>query len=156
MQAMSVDSHHQRPGAPSWSTHADEALSRRGSRASTARHAVLAALDSQACCASAQEIHARITTDGTAIGIASVYRTLELLHGLALITRVDTGDGVARYEPTHPNGEHHHHLVCNTCGAVEAFHDGELEAAIHAVADRVDFRVDAHDIALRGACRRCR
>jgi Fe2+ or Zn2+ uptake regulation protein len=39
---------------------------------------------------------------------------------------------------------------------VEAFHDDALEEAIHRIADRVDFRVDAHDVALRGACRSCR
>lgn len=132
------------------------ALARKGTRRSSARDAVVAALAQQDCCASAQEIHARLRAAGSTIGIASVYRTLELLHGMGLVTRVDTGDGVARFEPMHPDGAHHHHLVCTTCGAVEAFHDDALEQAIHRVADRVDFRVDAHDVALRGACRACR
>ena len=139
-----------------WDAHAADALARKGTRRSSARDAVVTALAAQDCCASAQEIHARLRTSGSAIGIASVYRTLELLHGMGLVTRVDTGDGVARFEPTHPDGEHHHHLVCTSCGAVEAFHDDALEEAIHRIADRVDFRVDAHDVALRGACRACR
>lgn len=139
-----------------WDAHAAEALARKGTRRSSARDAVVAALAAQECCASAQEIHGRLRASGSTIGIASVYRTLELLHGMGLVTRVDTGDGVARFEPTHPGGEHHHHLVCTSCGAVEAFQDDALEQAIHRVADRVDFRVDAHDVALRGACRACR
>jgi Fur family transcriptional regulator, ferric uptake regulator len=139
-----------------WNAHATAALAHKGTRRSSARDAVVTTLAAQDCCASAQEIHARLRTDGSAIGIASVYRTLELLHGMGLVTRVDTGDGVARFEPTHPGGEHHHHLVCTSCGAVEAFHDDALEEAILRIAARVDLRVDAHDVALRGACRACR
>lgn len=148
--------HHHHPASPIWEAHARAALAAQGSRAGGARDRVIAALAEQDCCASAQEIHAQIAATGQATGIASVYRTLELLHGLALITRIDTGDGVARFEPTHPDGAHHHHLVCDSCGSVEAFHDEALETTIHTVADGVDFRVDAHDVVLRGACRDCR
>ncbi len=139
-----------------WADHADAALARRGGRRSTARDAVLGALADQDCCASAQEIHERLRADGSPVGIASVYRSLDLLHGLGLVTRVDTGDGIARYEPALPGGEHHHHLVCIRCGGVEAFQDEALEAAIHAVGERVDFEVTWHDVALRGVCRACR
>ncbi len=139
-----------------WDTHAGEALTRKGTRRSAVRDAVVAALAAQECCASAQEIHARLRSGGSTIGIASVYRTLELLHGMGLVTRVDTGDGVARFEPSQADGEHHHHLVCTRCGAVQAFQDDGLEQAIHAVADRVDFEVTGHDVALRGLCGSCR
>lgn len=148
--------HHHHSTSPIWEAHARAALAAQGSRVGGARQLVIAALAAQDCCASAQEIHAQIAATGGATGIASVYRTLELLHSLSLITRIDTGDGVARFEPTHPDGEHHHHLVCDTCGSVEAFHDDALETVIHTVGDRVDFRVDAHDVVLRGACRSCR
>ena len=155
MQIVSTthDHHHD---LTAWAVHASAALSRPGTRAGGARQAVLASLAGQDCCASAQEIHARIRASGPPVGIASVYRTLDLLHGMNLLTRIDTGDGVARYEPAHPDGEHHHHLLCDTCGAVEAFHDDALEQAIHGVATRVDFRVTAHDVLLRGVCRICR
>ena len=154
---MSSPPTHAHTHAPdAWERHATDALARRGTRRSVARDAVVAALAAQECCASAQEIHTRLRADGSTIGIASVYRTLELLHGMGLVTRVETGDGVARFEPTHPGGEHHHHLVCTRCGAVEAFHDDALEEAIHRVAERVDFEVTGHDIALRGICSACR
>lgn len=157
MQTVSASPpHHHHSASPVWEAHARAALAAQGSRAGGARQLVIAALAGQDCCASAQEIHARIAGTGGATGIASVYRTLDLLHGLSLITRIDTGDGVARFEPTHPGGEHHHHLVCTRCGAVEAFHDDALEEAIHRVAERVDFEVTGHDIALRGICSACR
>lgn len=153
-----ASAHHHHHGADDahWADHARQALAARGGRASAVRDRVVAALDAQECCASAQEIHDRVRRDGASVGIASVYRTLDLLHGLGLVTRVDTGDGVARYEPIQPDGAHHHHLVCTRCGSVDAFQDDALEQAIHRVADRVDFEVTGHDVALRGVCGRCR
>lgn len=151
---MAAHAHHH--AGPTWIEHAEHELRRGGTRTGGARAAVLAALADQDCCASAHEIHDRIRAGGGTVGIASVYRSLELLHRHGLVARIDTGDGTARYEPADPSGEHHHHLVCDRCGAVEAFHDDALEAAIHAVAERVDFAVTGHDVALRGVCRACR
>ena len=155
---MAAHTHHGHAHGDSgaWTDPATRTLSAHGTRSGGARRAVVGALADQDCCASAQEIHERLRTDGSPVGIASVYRSLDLLHGLGLVTRVDTGDGIARYEPALPGGEHHHHLVCIRCGAVEAFQDVALEAAIHAVGERVDFEVTGHDVALRGACRTCR
>lgn len=155
---MAAHTHHAHPhGDPAaWTDHAARTLAEHGARSGGARRAVVATLADQDCCASAQEIHERLRAAGSPVGIASVYRSLDLLHGLGLVTRVDTGDGVARYEPALPGGEHHHHLVCVRCGGVEAFEDDALERAIHAVGDRVDFEVTAHDVALRGRCRACR
>ena len=88
--------------------------------------------------------------------LASIYRTLELLDRLHLARRVDAAEGVARYEPVDPSGEHHHHLVCARCGEVTAFEDNELERTIERLAERVDFTIDAHEVTLRGACPACR
>lgn len=153
---MSGTDHAHHHATDAWLPHATLVLRSAGTRSGGARSAILEELAAQSCCASAQEIHTRLRDAGSTIGIASVYRTLELLHGTGLVTRVDTGDGVARFEPMHPGGEHHHHLVCTRCGAVEAFHDDALEEAIHRVAERVDFEVTGHDIALRGICSACR
>jgi hypothetical protein len=71
-----------------------------------------------------------------------------------LVERIDTGPGSARYEARHASGEHHHHLVCDDCGKVEAFADEKLERAIHEVQKRAGAR--AHHILLRGACADCR
>jgi Fur family transcriptional regulator, ferric uptake regulator len=88
------------------------------------------------------------------VGRASVYRVLDELESLGLVSRVDVGDGVARYEPHGP--EHHHHLVCDGCGRLEPFQDDALEQAIHRLADRVSFDVADHDVTLHGSCERCR
>jgi len=54
-----------------------------------------------------------------------------------------------------PSGHHHHHVICGDCGVVGSFEDDGLERAIHARGDRLGYRVDAHDVVLRGACPDC-
>ena len=90
-----------------------------------------------------------------AVGLASVYRTLDLLERLRLIQRFEVGAGTARFEPMQPTGEHHHHLVCESCGEVSTFEDPALERAIERLSDRVDYAVGGHDVTLRGECPSC-
>lgn len=113
-------------------------------------------LGAQDCCLSAQEIHDGVRAGGAAVGIASVYRTLDGLAELGLVQRIDLGDGIARYEPAEPGGEHHHHLVCDDCGKVEPFEDRSLETALERVAGGHGYAMAAHDVVLRGACEDCR
>ncbi|MBN1530752.1 MAG: transcriptional repressor [Thermoleophilaceae bacterium] len=141
--------------AADWVGHANETLARGGYRASTPRAAVVSALADLGCSVTAKEISDRIEAGGQEVGLASVYRTLELLERLRLARRVDAGEGTARYEPVDPAGAHHHHLVCDRCGEVAAFEDIELERAIARLADRVAYSVDAHDVTLRGECPAC-
>jgi Fur family ferric uptake transcriptional regulator len=139
-----------------WSEHALATLEREGFRAGAARTRVVDALARQNCCATAQEIADELRADDARVGIASVYRALEVLDRLGLVHRLDVGDGSARYEAAHPGGEHHHHVVCNHCGRVAQFADDGLEQAIATLSQRLDFAIDAHDVVLRGTCPSCR
>jgi Fur family ferric uptake transcriptional regulator len=139
-----------------WTTTTLGRLRAAGYRSGGARRIVVELLGRQDCCLTAQEIFDRLRADGRAVGIASVYRVLDLLGDLGLVQRIDVGAGTARYEPSLPSGEHHHHLVCDDCGKVEAFADPELEQAIHRVEGRTGYSVAAHDVVLRGACGDCR
>ena len=125
-------------------------------RSGGARRVVVDFLGRQDCCLSAQEIHDRLRVAGVRVGIASVYRALDGLAELGLVLKVDLGDGVSRFEPADPRGDHHHHLVCDDCGKVEPFADQALEAAIVSVAGGRGYDVAAHDVVLRGACGDCR
>ena len=69
--------------------------------------------------------------------------------------KIELGAGVTRYEPVRAGGEHHHHVVCDACGKVEAFADDRLEHALHRVEHATGYRVAAHDVVLRGACSDC-
>jgi Fur family ferric uptake transcriptional regulator len=139
-----------------WVGHAHATLERDGYRLSAPRSAVVESLADLSCSVTAKEIADHLRRRGEDVGVASIYRTLELLDRLRLARRVDSGEGVARYEPVDPSGEHHHHLVCQNCGEVTAFEDNELERAIERLSHRVDYAVDAHDVTLRGECPDCR
>ena len=141
-----------------WSDHALAGLSTAGLRRGGARTAVVAFLDEQRCCLSAQEIHEGIRAQGGAVGVASVYRALETLAALRLVQRVDVGDGVARFEPAGADGHHHHHhhLVCGDCGRVEPFTDERLERELADAAGRLGYAMEQHEVGLRGACADCR
>ena len=139
-----------------WIGHARDTLERDGYRLSAPRAAVVDTLATLGCSVTAKEIADRLREQGEDIGVASIYRTLDLLDRLRLARRVDAAEGVARYEPIDPSGEHHHHLVCQSCGEVTAFEDGELEQAIEQLSRRVDYAIDAHDVTLRGECPECR
>ena len=137
-----------------WQTHAQRELSRSGHRAGGARDEVLALLAGQKCCLSAQAIHDRLRDEQRAVGLASVYRAVEVLARLGLVRRVDV-DGTACFEPADPSGEHHHHAICDRCGRLDAFEDAALEDLIDGVADRLGYAIEGHDVVLRGTCPGC-
>jgi Fur family transcriptional regulator, ferric uptake regulator len=86
-----------------------------------------------------------------ALGLATTYRTIELLRRSGAV-RPLTGAGRAAYVSCRP--DHHHHLVCVSCGGVEetelcaAPSDAELRR-------RHGFRAQAHELDIYGVCRRC-
>jgi Fur family ferric uptake transcriptional regulator len=107
----------------SWAEATNASLRSQGHRSGGARRAVIELLGRQRCCLTAQEIFDQLRTEGRRVGIASVYRTLEQLTRDGFVQRIDIGAGTSRFEPIHADGEHHHHLVCDDCGKVEAFAD---------------------------------
>jgi Fur family ferric uptake transcriptional regulator len=142
--------------AATWTTEALDSLTEAGYRRGGARQAVVELLGRQDCCLSAQEIFDRLRKARRPVGIASVYRALEVLADLRLVKRVEAGDGIARYEPAAGGSDHHHHLVCRDCGKVEAFSDSRLERAIDRAAGGLGYSVEEHEVVLMGACESCR
>ncbi len=145
------------PPAEGWIKLTRAELQRAGHRSSAPRAAVVELLGRQTCVLSAREISDRLHAEGTPVGIATVYRTLELLARMRLVQRLDMGTDPARYEPALPGGDHHHHhLVCEQCSEVTAFDDPALERAIDRLSRELDYRVGDHDVVLRGLCPDCR
>ncbi len=139
-----------------WADHAAVTLNRHGFRSGAARRRVVDALATRDCCATAQELADELRASGSNVGIASVYRALEVLDRIGLVRRLEVGDGTTRYEAARADGEHHHHVVCSRCGAVAQFADEPIEAAIAALSARLDFAIDQHEVMLRGLCPDCR
>jgi Fur family ferric uptake transcriptional regulator len=147
---------HDHGDAECWAERATEALAEAGYRRGGARAAVIGLLDRQQCALSAAEIEdtLREGDSGRPVARASIYRILEELERLGLITRVEVGQGLARFEAARSEG-HHHHMVCDACGQVIPFEDPDLERSIQRLADRVTFTVSEHDVVLHGSCAGC-
>lgn len=92
------------------------------------------------------------------VGRATVFRTLDLLGKLGVVQRIhkDAEDG--RCHAYLACGEaHHHHLICNVCGRVTDFEEGdELEDLVRKIEKRTSFKVEGHRLELVGVCPRCR
>ncbi|UOF89899.1 transcriptional repressor [Fodinisporobacter ferrooxydans] len=104
---------------------------------------------------SAEDIFMLVKQRNPDIGLATVYRTLELLHDLRIIEKLSFGDGVSRYEfrsDDHPH--HHHHLICLKCGEVS-----EIEDLLDDLEMRVErehkFKIVDHRVNLLGYCESC-
>ncbi len=77
---------------------------------------------------SAEDIYLLVKDKAPEIGLATVYRTLELLLELQIVEKINFGDGVSRYDLRQEGFEHfHHHLVCVECGSIEEIFDNLLE-----------------------------
>lgn len=143
------------PQTDSWVERAQRVLgeSKRGTGA--ARRALLELLDSQPCALTALEIEDVLRAGERPVARASIYRILDELERLNLVHKIRVGQAMARYEPVRFGDGHHHHLVCDSCGAVTPFSDQGLENAIKKLSRRVPIQVAEHEIVLHGACRSC-
>jgi Fur family ferric uptake transcriptional regulator len=139
----------------SWSEQAAAQLAAAGYRRGAAREAVLGLLDGERCALSAFDIEDALRSADRSVARASIYRILDQLERLQLVQRVDTGQGVVRYEACRGEHGHHHHLVCDRCGRLVPFADEELEQTIDELSRRVPFEVSDHEIVLHGACDTC-
>lgn len=129
-------------------------LRQRGYRITQQRKWVLEILQTSSEHLTAEDIHCLALTHDPHLNLATVYRTLELLDELGLVSRVDLGDGQTTYASTAHGA--HIHLVCRHCGRVmEASHQliEELEDQLQ---QRYHFDADLSHFAIFGLCRRCR
>ncbi|MFO7263412.1 MAG: Fur family transcriptional regulator [Bacillota bacterium] len=113
-------------------------------------------LENQVDHLSAEDVYMLVKEKFPDIGLATVYRTLDLLSELKVINKVNFGDGVARYEMRDENRErHHHHLICVECGAVDEVIEDLLENVEEKVEREYGFKILDHRLIFHGICRRC-
>jgi Fur family ferric uptake transcriptional regulator len=115
-----------------------------GHKATPQRLAVLRALIAEQH-QSLGEIRARCPE----VGLVTIYRTLDLLSEIGVVRRLDLGDG-PRYELAE---DHHHHLICESCGAVSEFERCPLDLRR---LKGIDFEITAHTLEVYGRCAECR
>ena len=98
----------------------------------------------------AEDVYKALLTDGSDIGLATVYRVLMQFEQAGLLTRSNFESGKAVFELN--EGQHHDHLVCLTCGRVEEFFDPQIEQRQRAIALERGFELHEHSLALYAAC----
>lgn len=106
----------------------------------------------------AEEIYGLAREAQPEIGLATIYRTVQVLVELQLIDKVSFDDGFARYEleeAEHDSRHHHHHAICSRCGKVYSFEDDLLDTLEQALKDSIGFTVVDHEVKLYGYCREC-
>ena len=106
---------------------------------------------------SAEDVYGYLRKDDSEIGLATVYRSLELLAEIGILQKIEFGDGCSRYEVnnTDPNSHHHHHLICRKCGKVIEFEEDMLEQLEKDIEEKQGFIVEDHQVKFYGLCREC-
>jgi len=105
---------------------------------------------------SAEDVFLLVREKSPDIGLATVYRTLELLNELNVVDKIQFGDGVSRYDLRQEGATHfHHHLVCIECGAVDEIQEDLLEDVEAIVEERWNFIIKDHRLTFHGICHRC-
>lgn len=105
---------------------------------------------------SAEDVYLALKDKSPDIGLATVYRTLELLSELKIIHKINFGDGVTRYDFRAENAEHHHHhLVCIHCGRVDEIDEDYLGEVEIRVEKEFNFQIVDHRLTFHGICQNC-
>jgi len=105
---------------------------------------------------SAEDVFLLVREKSPDIGLATVYRTLELLNELNVVDKIQFGDGVSRYDLRQEGAAHfHHHLVCIECGAVDEIQEDLLEDVEAIVENKWNFKIKDHRLTFHGVCHRC-
>ncbi len=129
-------------------------LRERGYRLTLQREMVLRILHEAPDHPTAEEIYARVSAVSSAVDLSTVYRTLELLQALQLVTSFELGDGQRRYELLtvhHP----HHHLLCRGCSKLLKIDAAELQPLVDALRDSQGFAAQLEHMVIPGLCREC-
>ena len=111
------------------------------------------AVESMAGFATSQEIPDRLRHGGSAVGLATVYRTLTAMAAAGELDMIRTPDGQVAYRTCSPG--HHHHLICRSCGRTEEVTLPGIEAVVTTIAREHGFSQLDHELELFGTCNAC-
>lgn len=129
-------------------------LRQKGYRLTPQRHAVLKAVAGSHDHLTPAEIYERVRQVHPAIGLATVYRVINLLTELKLICRVSVGGDSQSYLMRRPL-EHHHHLVCSQCGRAVDFTTCDLSQLEQQLSKDTGFNIEGHLLEIYGRCPDC-
>lgn len=107
---------------------------------------------------SCDEIYDRISKDYPNMGIATIYRNMQLFEELGIVTKLTLDDGISRYELANLEEDvhQHHHLVCLNCNKLIEVKEDLLGALEVEIEQEHDFKIVDHDLKFYGYCSKCK
>lgn len=130
-------------------------LENRGLRSTGQRQAIIEAFLGANRHVTIEELLQLSREQDPGIGYATVYRTLKLLAESGLAHERQFGDGFTRYELA-DDDNHHDHLICLACGAIQEFENEAIERAQEQIAKKYGYELRSHKLELYGVCPTCK
>ena len=118
------------------------------------RQEIMSCLGGERSYLSADEVWKRVKPRLGSIGLPTVYRILDELAAVGVVTRIFLSDR-KQYYFLCANQEHHHHFVCETCRRVEDVEQCGLDGVSRDIARRSGGRVTSHILQINGVCGAC-
>jgi Fur family transcriptional regulator, ferric uptake regulator len=131
----------------------DDALRASGHRVTPQRQLVLEAV-TRLEHATPEEIYAEVRQTAVGLNVSTVYRTLELLEQIGLVTHTHLGHGAHRYHLA--ADAQHIHLVCRGCGGITELEPTAVRSLVNALDAEHGFETDVGHLTVFGTCARCR
>jgi Fur family transcriptional regulator, ferric uptake regulator len=133
-------------------------LREKGYKLTPQRRAVLnIIMENQGQHLNTEEIYDLVKVPCPDIGLATVYRTLQILDEMGLILKINLDDGCNRYEfNTNQEDHQHHHLICKGCGTIIEVGEDLLEPLEEQIAEKYQFEITDHKVKFFGLCSKCR
>jgi Fur family ferric uptake transcriptional regulator len=132
---------------------ADERLRARGYRVTPQRNLVFAAVNDLGH-ATPEEILVRVQIAAPKVNLSTVYRTLEVLEDVGLVTHAHLGHGSPTYHSV--DDDVHIHLVCRRCDGIDSISAAAARDFLDSLQHERGFATDVGHMAIHGLCRSCR
>lgn len=130
----------------------DDILRAHGYRITPQRQLVLEAVNTLGH-ATPEELLAEVQTTAAAVNLSTIYRTLEVLEEVGLVTHAHIGHGAPTYHSVETDV--HIHLVCDTCSTVQSIPAEDAATFVELLRDKVGFETDVAHVSLHGQCATC-
>jgi Fur family ferric uptake transcriptional regulator len=128
-------------------------LRARNIRVTPQRAMILRAIESMPGHLTAEEVYRAVQAESPYVNLATVYRTLDLLKSLDLITDADMGTGATHYAlRSHAD---HHHAICRACRHSVEFPDHLLDSLVSHLYSDYHFQAEANHVVVFGLCTHC-
>jgi Fur family ferric uptake transcriptional regulator len=130
-------------------------LQESGYRLTVPRRAVIDAVQRTTRAFTADDLQRQLERERSAVGRATVFRTLDVLVQNGILDRIHRPDGCHSYVLA-GGSRHHHHLICSDCGTVVEFEECELTPLLETLGRRTNFQISDHWLEVFGRCASCR